>query len=125
MLGDRHATAVCLLYSSWEKRENILKCKSFFWKDSIDKHSSASDPCPSGTYISSFFSVNKGLDTQNTRPGGVEQKAERVGSIPFSLSLSGLYSLEYLLFFSLVNKPVSGTVLSSWMVGHVMGRSIV
>lgn len=30
--GDRHARAVCLLYSSWEKKENIMTCKSVFWK---------------------------------------------------------------------------------------------
>lgn len=44
------------------------------------------------------------------------------------LSLSpflGFFSLEYLLFYSLVRKPISGTVLSSWMVGHVMSRSSI
>lgn len=30
---------------------------------------------------------------------------------------------HFLLFFSLVNKPISGTFLSSWTDGHTMSRS--
>ena len=43
---------------------------------------------------------------------------ERDGSVPLFLSLSGLCSSEYFLFFSLISKPVSGT----WMVGHVVSK---
>lgn len=56
---------LCVYFILLGRKENILRCRSFFRKDSVDRHSSVSDPNPSGSYIFLFY--DQGLDTQNSK----------------------------------------------------------
>lgn len=80
-------------------------------------------PDPSGTYIFSFFSVTGAWHSGQQGQVVWSERGQRVITRWMGQYLSLSPFMGFVLFFSPVSKPISGTFLSSWMVGHVTSRS--
>lgn len=147
---ERETLELCV--SSSEKKENKQQCESVSRMDSQETDSCAFTPLPcadqlfipwwTGAQHSEYLRQGRWCERQ-----GTEESLWKTGgsACPFSLFLGGrgreslpsatedtlhgtwwklMHLVEhFLLFFSLVNKPISGTFLSSWTDGHTMSRS--